>query len=227
MLALRADINAFRTFATAFAAATLCAFAVATSAGAEASGASGGAGFVQQPLAAPSGAFAGREATIKGHIDDYTGTVSITARRGGKGDFLPVGSARADAQGDFTFSWKPGKSGLYSLRLTPAGPAATSVAPANGTLSVYRRQKATWYGPGWYGTRTACGTKLTKRTLGVAHKTLPCGTKVEFFLRGKRITVPVIDRGPYANAAVWDLTLATMRRLGSSSTEFVGALPLG
>jgi rare lipoprotein A (peptidoglycan hydrolase) len=67
---------------------------------------------------------------------------------------------------------------------------------------------------------------LTARTLGVAHKTLPCGTRVEFFLRGKRITLPVIDRGPFANGATWDLTLTAMRRLGSSSTEVLGALPL-
>ncbi len=226
MPALRADITAIRILATAFAAGILCVLCGASTADADA-GASGGAGFVQQPIAAPKGAFAGRQTTVNGHIDDYTGSVSITARRGGKGDFLPLGTARADAQGDFTFTWKPGKSGLYSLRLTPTGSAATSVAPASASLSVYRRQKATWYGPGFYGTRTACGQKLTKRTLGVAHKTLPCGTKVEFFLRGKRITVPVIDRGPYANAAVWDLTLTAMRRLGSSSTEFVGALPLG
>ena len=37
-----------------------------------------------------------------------------------------------------------------------------------------------WYGPGLYGNGTACGQKLTKGLVGVAHRTLPCGTKVEF-----------------------------------------------
>ncbi|MFT4049718.1 MAG: septal ring lytic transglycosylase RlpA family protein [Solirubrobacterales bacterium] len=188
----------------------------------------GGAGFVQQPLTAPKGAFAGKTATIDGHLDDYAGTVSLTARRGTKGDFLPIGTARADASGDFSFIWKPGKSGVYSVRIAPAtsGLSTASVDSTQGSVKVYRRQKATWYGPESYGSRTACGVKLTKKTLGVAHRTLPCGTKVEFFLRGKRITVPVIDRGPYANGAIWDLTLTAMKKLGSSSTEYVGAIPL-
>lgn len=139
---------------------------------------------------------------------------------------MPVGRVLADRAGDFRLTWKPGRHGLYSVRIVPQG-AAVSAAPVDGSLAVYRRQKATWYGPESYGTRTACGIRLTKRTLGVAHRTLPCGTRVEFFLRGKRITLPVIDRGPFANGASWDLTLTAMRRLGSSSTEFLGALPLG
>lgn len=191
------------------------------------SAAGGGATFVQQPLTAPDGAFAGKKSVVHGHIDNVTGDVSVTARRGKKGAFLPIGTATADAFGDFTLSWKPAKSGLYSFQITPVGAATAASGPTDGLLTVYRRQKATWYGPESYGSRTACGIKLTKRTLGVAHKTLPCGTRVEFFLRGKRITVPVIDRGPYANGAVWDLTLTAMRRLGSSSTEVLGALPLG
>jgi hypothetical protein len=189
----------------------------------------GGATFVQQSLSAPAGAFAGRKARVNGHIDNFAGPVSITARRGKKGDFLPVGTANTDADGDFSITWKPPKSGLYNFRIAPLTDAATTSATtaSSGSLAVYRRQKATWYGPESYGSRTACGVKLTRRTLGVAHKKLPCGTRVEFFLRGKRIIVPVIDRGPYANGATWDLTLRAMRRLGSSSTEVLGALPLG
>lgn len=212
-------------------ATALAVLALASTASADdaASSTGGGAGFVQQSLSAPSGAFAGRKAKVDGHIDDYAGDVSITARRGKKGDFLPVGTATTDASGDFTISWKPPKSGLYNFRIAPLTNSATTASGtgASGSLAVYRRQKATWYGPESYGSRTACGIKLTKRTLGVAHKKLPCGTRVEFFLRGKRITVPVIDRGPYANGATWDLTLTAMRRLGSSSTEVLGALPLG
>ena len=37
-----------------------------------------------------------------------------------------------------------------------------------------------WYGPGMYGSRTACGVTLTKSVMGVASRTLPCGTKVTF-----------------------------------------------
>ena len=80
---------------------------------------------------------------------------------------------------------------------------------------------ATWYGPGFYGSRTACGQKLTRDTVGVAHKTLPCGTKVTFYSHGRFVTVPVIDRGPYVSGVSWDLTEATARRLSTLDTARV------
>ncbi len=67
-------------------------------------------------------------------------------------------------------------------------------------------RNVSWYGPGFYGNRTACGYAYTKQILGVAHKTLPCGTKVEFMWKGKSIIVPVIDRGPYVAGRQWDLS---------------------
>jgi rare lipoprotein A (peptidoglycan hydrolase) len=65
-----------------------------------------------------------------------------------------------------------------------------------------------WYGPGFYGNRTACGLAYTKTLLGVAHKSLPCGTLVTFRNsdNGRTKTVPVIDRGPYAAGRQWDLS---------------------
>jgi hypothetical protein len=220
----RAD-NPTRTLATTIVLAA-CLLLVAAGGSAQASEVSGGSSIVQQPLTAPGGAFAGKRTTLNGHIDDYTGRVSLTARRGRAGAFMPVGTAFADADGDFKFAWKPPQSGLYGVRIEPLGAAVAASTPVQGSLAVYRRQKATWYGPGWYGSRTACGVKLTRRTLGVAHRSLPCGTRVEFFLRGRRVTVPVIDRGPYVRGVTWDLTLTAMKRLGSSSTEVLGAVAL-
>ncbi len=66
--------------------------------------------------------------------------------------------------------------------------------------------EVSWYGPGFYGKRTACGKAYTKEILGVAHRSLPCGTKVTFGWEGKTVTVPVIDRGPYVNGRQWDLS---------------------
>jgi hypothetical protein len=222
--ALRAD-NPARTLATTIVLA-LSFLLLAFAGGARADDSTGGASIVQQPLTAPAGAFAGQRTTLNGHIDGYAGRVSLTARLGKSGDFLPVGTALANGNGDFKFVWKPSRSGLYSMRIEPLGAVIAASAPAQGSLAVYRRQKATWYGPGSYGSRTACGKKLTKRTLGVAHRSLPCGTRVEFYLRGRRLTVPVIDRGPFVRGVTWDLTLAAMKRLGSSSTEIVGAVAL-
>jgi hypothetical protein len=63
-----------------------------------------------------------------------------------------------------------------------------------------------WYGPGFYGNGTACGQKLTKELVGVAHRTLPCGTMVTFRYNGKSVSAPVIDRGPYVGGRTWDLS---------------------
>lgn len=76
-----------------------------------------------------------------------------------------------------------------------------------------RRSGASWYGPGFYGNRTACGQTLRKRTQGVAHKTLPCGTKVLIGHRGRFVITRVIDRGPFVAGRSWDLTNATRKSL--------------
>ena len=79
-------------------------------------------------------------------------------------------------------------------------------------VALMRVRRATWYGPGLYGNRTACGGRLRPATLGVAHKTLPCGTPVTFYHRGRFVTVAVIDRGPFRNGVAWDLTAAAARQ---------------
>jgi hypothetical protein len=68
---------------------------------------------------------------------------------------------------------------------------------------------ASWYGPGFYGNRTACGQIYTPQIIGVAHRTLPCGTLVVIEFRGRSMTVPVIDRGPYVAGRTLDLSNAT------------------
>ncbi len=75
-----------------------------------------------------------------------------------------------------------------------------------------------------YRNRTACGRRLTRDTLGVAHRKLPCGTKVNIRYRGRTIAVPVIDRGPYSSAN-WDLTSRTARRLDFSGRGTIGVDP--
>jgi rare lipoprotein A (peptidoglycan hydrolase) len=73
---------------------------------------------------------------------------------------------------------------------------------------------ATWYGPGFWGRRTACGKTLKKTTIGVAHKKLPCGSRVVFAYNGRWVRAKVIDRGPYNGAYRWDLTKRLAKRLG-------------
>jgi hypothetical protein len=93
--------------------------------------------------------------------------------------------------------------------------AASSEAQAGEGISFapMRWAGATWYGPGLYGRHTACGQLLTAHTLGVAHRSLPCGTQVKFVYRGHSIVTQVIDRGPYTRGNAWDLTLAAAEAL--------------
>ena len=78
---------------------------------------------------------------------------------------------------------------------------------------MYRWSYASWYGPGLYGNRTACGQTLGYGTRGVAHKSLPCGAKVTFKKGEREVTVRVIDRGPFVGGREYDLTEATAQKL--------------
>jgi hypothetical protein len=64
-----------------------------------------------------------------------------------------------------------------------------------------------------YGLPIACGGVLRVPQLGVANKTLPCGTEVIFRYGGRAIRIPVIDRGPYIAGREWDLTGAAAEAL--------------
>ena len=87
------------------------------------------------------------------------------------------------------------------------GAAARDARSTKGAKASARRRRrpgpwrvspmVTWYGPGFYGHHTACGQRYSRYIVGVAHRTLPCGTLVEFRWHGKTAVAPVIDRGPY------------------------------
>ena len=90
---------------------------------------------------------------------------------------------------------------------------AAQIQPAATAKTVSRYpwhtdSNISWYGPGLYGNGTACGQKLTKGLVGVAHRTLPCGTLVQFrnSKTGAVVTAKVIDRGPYVSGRQWDLS---------------------
>jgi rare lipoprotein A (peptidoglycan hydrolase) len=105
---------------------------------------------------------------------------------------------------------------------SPAG------APPAPSPKVRKAALATWFGPGFYGQRTACGQTLTPAVIGVANRTLPCGTLVNVSYKGRRLTLPVIDRGPYGhNGAAWDLTTEAARALGMEDTARIGARIVG
>jgi rare lipoprotein A len=146
-----------------------------------------------------------------------------------------AGHATVAPDGTFVARWRPRHTGDARLRALVRRPARTTSAhrrpravaasPELG-VTVLRPAAVTWYGPGFFGNTTACGDTLETDTLGVANRTLPCGTQVELLYHGRRIVVPVIDRGPFNTAASYDLTQATAQALGLSSSDTVGSLAL-
>ena len=142
--------------------------------------------------------------------------------------WTPAAVVRAQANGSFAATWLTTRPGPVTIRALLQGSQATSAVSSLPAVSVtvYRRSIATLYGPGFWGQRTACGVILRRRTIGVANRTLPCGTDVQVYYNGNVMTVPVIDRGPYADHANWDLTMATGRALGMQGTETIGAAAL-
>jgi rare lipoprotein A len=102
-----------------------------------------------------------------------------------------------------------------------AAPVATADSPAPARTAATHSAIASFYGPGLFGRRTACGQTLSHRLLGVAHKRLPCGTPVEIAYGGRAITVPVVDRGPWSGPAKYDLTYAAAKALDMRATSRV------
>lgn len=152
--------------------------------------------------------------------------------RATKGRWEPTVSATVASDGTFTATWHTSQVGRFSMRAVkladmPTAESASAMSvPSALTVSVYRDAKATLYGPGFYGRKTACGARLGRSTLGVANRTLPCGTEVSLMYGGRELTVPVIDRGPYANGASWDVTMATASALGMRGTAWIGSIAL-
>jgi hypothetical protein len=179
-----------------------------------------------------------RSSTILRHQLRFTGTVPSPAagqtveiqRLDPKSGWLATTTGTVAPDGSFTAAWRTNRIGRLTFRVSFTGGrlARTTSSDPAPTLSVtvYRPAIATIYGTGFYGQQTACGQTLTPTMIGTAHRTLKCGTLVAVYFHGKTMIVPVIDRGPYANHADWDLTEATASALGMDGTHTIGAVSL-
>jgi rare lipoprotein A (peptidoglycan hydrolase) len=117
-------------------------------------------------------------------------------------------------------------AGLPASALAATGGATAPSGPTPVTR-IHTTGIATWFGPGFYGKQTACGQTLTSGVVGVANRTLPCGTLVKVTYDGHSLTVPVLDRGPYGHGADWDLTAGAAEALGITETVRVGTHIVG
>jgi hypothetical protein len=185
------------------------------------------------PPTAPSlftrpGALLGKTLRFRGALPaDQAGRTLQIQRQQPDGTWTQTATTVVAADGTFLARWRTNEIGSFAVRALVAGAQAQAADASALTTSVtvYRPARATWFGPGFYGKHTACGQVMSHRLLGVAHRTLPCGTPVALFFGGKAITVPVIDRGPFANGAHYDLTSAAAKAVGMTQTSTIGVVP--
>jgi rare lipoprotein A len=157
----------------------------------------------------------GGRAAVAGTLAPAVGGVRVSLEVKGRHAWKAIERTRTDRSGRYRLRQRLRRTGSSPVRVRVAGGAG--VAPgerAIGRLNVYRAVNASWYGPGLYGNATGCGGTLDAGRLGVAHKSLPCGTMVGLKHGNRTVRVPVIDRGPYVGGREYDLTAATAERLG-------------
>jgi len=165
---------------------------------------------------------------LDGQAATVTGTLQALARLGGlpgrivtlqalgRNRWSTVARTRTGPKGRFQLRYITRSTGSERVRLRFAGAANMLGAHRRlGQLNVYRLAEASWYGGGG---SLACGGSLTGATMGVANKTLPCGTLVTLRYGGRSVRVPVVDRGPYVAGREFDLTQATKQALGFGDT---------
>jgi rare lipoprotein A len=165
---------------------------------------------------------AGRTARVSGRLLPARAGRTVTLERRGAGGWKTIDKARATASGRYALRVRTRGVDTSLVRVRYAGDRATTAEQRRiGRLNVFRPALASWYGPGLYGNPLGCGGTLTPGTVGVAHKSLPCGTRLVLRKGNRIVRARVIDRGPYVGAREFDLTAATKQRLGFGSTGTV------
>jgi hypothetical protein len=153
---------------------------------------------------------AGRVAVVRGTLRPGIAGRLVTLERAG-GHVLAT--AKTGANGGFVVKYRTSGAGTTPLRLRFRGDRANTAAWSQaGVLNAYNESYASWYEDGG---ATACGFHAH---YGVAHRTLPCGTKVAIRYGGRSVVATVDDRGPFVGGRDWDLNGAVAGALGFDGT---------
>jgi hypothetical protein len=180
---------------------------------------------IQVPASASRHVAVAADLRVRPRSIDVLGSGPVNVR----GRLLPERPGMPVAlQGHYQDGWRTlastrtGQAGGFGLRATPHsgldrklrvlfpgdGRNARSTQSA-GSMTVYGNQSvASWYDDSG---ATACGFHAG---LGVANRSLPCGTKVRFHYGGRSVTAVVDDRGPFVGGRDWDLNQNTAAALG-------------
>jgi rare lipoprotein A len=103
----------------------------------------------------------------------------------------------------------------FQRQILPVPIAQAQLVASAAARSVSTGQ-ASWYGPGFYGNRTANGEVFRPGTLTAAHRSLPFGTRVRVtnLNNGRSTVVRINDRGPFHGSRVIDLAHGAAQDLG-------------
>jgi len=173
-------------------------------------------------LKAPLNALGGKTHVATGSVGRGRTRVSLE-RQSGNGSWAHIGAANSTSSGSYRVSWNVNVFGPVKLRVTAAGHAGQP----SGTIMSFRRANATIFGGPSEYQAAACGGRIAKGTMGLAHKTLPCGTLVRVSYGQRSIVLPVIDRGPYRGGYTWDVTYDAAKYLRMNGSAVIGYLVSG
>jgi len=100
---------------------------------------------------------------------------------------------------------------------------AGACAPYHATtrpMHYKAKGRASWYGPGFAGRKTANGERFNPGAMTAAHRKLPFGTtvRVTHLENGKSVIVRINDRGPFIGGRIIDLSKAAAGKLDMLGT---------
>jgi len=154
----------------------------------------------------------GATARVAGRVRPAVAGRLVVLQRRARGRWTTLARSHTHAGGRYTFAYRVRSAFSAPLRVRAAGaPALAGGHHSAGRMNAFRPALASWYDG---GQALACGGSLTPGMMGVANKSLPCGTMVTIRYRGRQVRVPVVDRGPYSGNREFDLGPGVRSALG-------------
>lgn len=104
---------------------------------------------------------------------------------------------------------------VSTVAILGAAPARADLGPVDD-YPAPKLGKASYYGPGFAGRKTASGAIFYPERLTAAHRFLPLGTRVRVtnLHNGESVLVTINDRGPYIRGRHIDLSMGAARAIG-------------
>jgi rare lipoprotein A len=155
------------------------------------------------------GLIGGQHGLVSGKLLPGVGGRRVALQAGTGRGWHTVARTRTGRRGGYTMRFAaPAGSGV-ALRVRFAGDRLNSRSTAKaGVATVLQPTVASWYSDGG---ATACGFHAY---YGVAHLSLPCGTKVTISNGSRSVVATVDDRGPFVGGRTYDLNQNVAGALG-------------